>query len=252
MLRGIFSSKLVLAGLLFCVLIVACSLFYRWHVERGIREDEARTERFLQQLETNKRARAQQLLAPTDEGAQEQVVETPIETDDGSETVSDATEPLTTEEAERVDTAEELFREVSVSPFGLGAYPEVPADYIANRGIPIWYEHNFGKDPATATHEKNVELIDRVLIKLWKEGEDVRSGFYKDGKVYPLYSKSAYVKYYDSIHHESRSTGLTVMKSPDFDIKLSIERLQNGDIPADYWILDLDTSGIDAYAFLGL
>ena len=41
-----------------------------------------------------------------------------------------------------------------------------------------------------------------------------------------------------------------MIKSSDFDLNLTIERLQNGDIPDDYTILDLDTEGIDPYTFL--
>ena len=146
----------------------------------------------------------------------------------------------------------EVSEDVPVSPFGFGTYPEVPSDYIASLGLPIWYEHGFDEIPATATHERNIELIDRVLVKLWKDGKDVDRGFYKDGKVYPLYSKSAYVKHYHRIHDNGYTTDLTVIKSSDFDLNLTIERLQNGDIPDDYTILDLDTEGIDPYTFLGL
>lgn len=43
-----------------------------------------------------------------------------------------------------------------------------------------------------------------------------------------------------------------MIKSPDFDINLTVERFQKGEIPADYRILDQDTLGIDPYVFLGL
>lgn len=57
MLRDILTNKGVLAGLVLVVLVVAFSLLYSWHVERSIREDEARTERFLQHYENKQMAR---------------------------------------------------------------------------------------------------------------------------------------------------------------------------------------------------
>ena len=60
MLRDILSSKLVIAGLTCCLLLVAGSLLYRSHVVSSLRKDEARTQQFLQQLENRDGPRAPQ------------------------------------------------------------------------------------------------------------------------------------------------------------------------------------------------
>ncbi len=59
-----------------------------------------------------------------------------------------------------------------------------------------------------------------------------------DGKVYPIYSKSAYVKFGERLHDKGGSRRFLVIKSQDFDIDLTVERFQKGEIPADYRILD--------------
>ena len=60
MFRDLLSSKLVIAGLTCCLLLVAGSLLYRSHVVSSLRKDEARTQRFLQQLESSNGQRAPQ------------------------------------------------------------------------------------------------------------------------------------------------------------------------------------------------
>ena len=253
MFRDILSSRSLIIGLVFFAVILTCNLFYNRHVRRVTQEELARTQQIVQPHEhQNESDTTQDNQFPNDTGTQGHPG-MHVETDD-SQAMLERKDALRIDDMEGADSADPLAEtfEVRVSPFGFGPYPEVPSDYIASLGLPIWYEHGFDEIPATAIHERNIELIDRVLVKLWKDGEDVDRGFYKDGKVYPLYSKSAYVKHYHRIHDEGYTIDLTVIKSSDFDLNLTIERLQNGDIPDDYTILDLDTEGIDPYTFLDL
>ena len=261
MFRDILSSRDLIIGLVFFAVIVTCSLLYNRHVRRVTQEELARTQQIVQPHEhQNESDTTQDNPFPNDTGTQGHPG-MHVETDD-SQAMLEGKDTLRIDDMEGVDsadpflldtpTSEQETAEGRVSPFGLGSYPDVSPDYIASLGLPIWYEHGFDEIPATAIHERNIELIDRVLVKLWKDGADVDRGFYKDGKVYPLYSKSAYVQHYHRIHDEGYTIDLTVIKSSDFDLNLTIERLQNGDIPADYTILDLDTEGIDPYTFLYL
>lgn len=258
MLKDLLSNRLFLGAFVFFVLIVGGTQWYSWYVKRRGKAEFERTQQAVQALKKKNKTHTATGTQPVEFEA-EGFVDTPLEI--GGTQRSEETEALPAEDVDFLDIADAFLLEdigeietpeARVSPFGFGPYPDVPEDYIAGHGLPIWYEHNFDNQPATATHERNVELIDRVLIKLWKEGKDVLSGFYRYGKVYPLYSKSAYVKYHDRIHDEGYSTGLMVIESPDFDIKLTIEQLQNGNIPAGYQVFELDNSGLDPYAFLGL
>ena len=137
MLRDILSSKLVIAGLTCCLLIVAGSLLYRSHVVSSIRKDEARTQRFLQQLESSDGQRAPQQETT---GGVEKPASAPIATDADAESVPDVSVPLPTEKAARVDTAaapeatgaDEETTDAPVSPYGFGPYPELPEGWPAD------------------------------------------------------------------------------------------------------------------------
>ena len=51
MFQDMLSCKLVRAGLIGCLLLIAASLLYRRHVVGAIRRDEARTQQFLREFE---------------------------------------------------------------------------------------------------------------------------------------------------------------------------------------------------------
>ena len=130
-----------------------------------------------------------------------------------------------------------------VSPFGFGPYPEVPADYPSTV---IWEKTNHGD--LTEGTLTNLELLDRVLVKLWSEGErGFKGGVISGNKVYPHYHNTAYVRFkVDSEGHRyiSRFRG-----GPDLP-RLTREQMRTGKIPDGIRVIDLDSAGIDAYRFL--
>ena len=242
MLRDIFSNKGVLAGLLFCIIIVAGSLLYSWHVERGIKEKEARTQRFLQQLETPKNAR----ITPQTKGIDIDTVEpmvAPVATDNSHETMSEETD------AESIDTAdvflpddtvsEEEPADVPVLPFGFGPYPELP---------PEW-EGAF--PPVSVKHE----LMVRVAVKLREQGVDVEGTPMEDGLVYPVIKGIRYIEWAETgegVKYIARSSG-----HPADGRRIRAIRDARGDdfteadIPSDIKQVSY-SEGIDPYEFLGL
>ncbi len=107
MFRDLLSSRALHVGFVLFVLIVGGTQLYSWHVRRGIKADEAaRTQQFLQQIETAKRTRAQQQLAETDINA-EVSSDALVATDDIPETVSDTTETLKAIDADSISLAAE-------------------------------------------------------------------------------------------------------------------------------------------------
>lgn len=242
MFRGLLSSRLIQVGLVFFVVVVGGSLLYSWQTRRATVAEFTRTE--VVPHET----RSEQDTVDTSTVDFEQS-ETPFEVDD-SQMADDTDASSIDETSEMLEMADAL--DVSVSPFGFGPYPGLPPGYIESRGYPIWYEPNYDNLPASSTHERNIELIDRVMIKMWTEGQIVLNAFYQNGKVYPLYPKSAYVLYVDEADDESHFTRLRVIHSPDFDLDLTIEDVHTGDIPTGYQILDLESSGVNPYTFLDL
>ncbi len=248
MLRDILSSKLVIAGLTCCLLLVAGTLLYRWHVVSGIRKDEARTQQFLQQLESSDRLSApQQQEATTD--APEEHETAPVATDTVSETVFDVTERLPTEKAARVDTAKapeatvanEKTTNVPVSPYGFGPYPELPAGWPANQ---IW-------PCISADHE----LMMRVEIKLAHQGLDVMGSIMENGLVYPTISDTVYIEWDKNAR---RQYIRNMAGDPDACDRIrAIEdergvRFTAADIPSDIKVLSFQEDSIDPYEFLDL
>lgn len=141
--------------------------------------------------------------------------------------------------------------EAPVSPFGFGPYPEVPTDYTARHGKTVWQYP--GSLPEY--NQRNIELIHRVMIALWNEG-DTRfiSATLKNDKIYVQYPNTMYVRY-------------DVGKSPDGTVhrrisswtsgeenQPAIDQILEGKIPTGVTLIDMDSEdvGIDPYAFLGL
>ncbi len=72
--------------------------------------------------------------------------------------------------------------EVLESPFGFGAYPEVP------EGFPVGVSWDFPPDMFPQEIQRQGELVSRVLIKLYNEGDrDFIAAKWHEGKVYPIY-----------------------------------------------------------------
>ena len=249
MLRDILSRKLVIAGLTCCVLLVAGTLLYRWHVVIGIRKDEARTQQFLQQLESSDRLSAPQQQPETTTDAPEEHETAPVATDTVSETVFDVTERLPTEKAARVDTAkapeatgaDEETTDVPVSPYGFGPYPELPAGWPADQ---IWPR-------ISAEHE----LMMRVEIKLAHQGIDVMGSIMENGLVYPMISDTVYAEWDKNAR---RQYIRNLAGDPDACERIrAIEdergiRFTAADIPSDIKVLSFQEDGIDPYEFLDL
>ena len=248
MFRDLLSSKLVIAGLTCCVLLVAGSLLYRSHVVSGIRKDEARTQQFLQQLESSDRLSApQQQEATTD--APEGHATTPVATDDAAESMPDISVPRPNSKAAHVDTAEapeatvagEKTTDVPVSPYGFGPYPELPEGWPADQ---IW--------PCISA---NHELMMRVEIKLAHQGLDVMGSIMENGLVYPTISDTVYIEW---AKNARRQYIRGMAGDPDACDRIrAIEdergiRFTAADIPSDIKVLSFQEDGIDPYEFLDL
>lgn len=134
--------------------------------------------------------------------------------------------------------------DVSVSPFGFGPYPKVPEDYPSKVS---WNRHY---PDATDEVRRELELISRVLVKLWTDGDkNFRGGSTYKGKVYPHYNDTVYVKYkYGMIDGRWTKYGVRAKSGPQVSYNMS--DLDNP--PPHLRILDLDSSGFDPYQFLDL
>ena len=133
-------------------------------------------------------------------------------------------------------------KNVRMSPHGFGPYPEVP------EGLPI--------GEFLETDNVQQELIGRVLVKLWNEGDRaIGGGFYDaaQGKVYPYYPNVIYVKYeaeFNEITGEYETVIAQAGSSYDnFD---AVQAVASGDTPPGYRLIDMEDSGINPYEYLDL
>lgn len=155
MLGYLFSNRWIQAAMVFLVVVVGGSLLYRWHVHREVEAERAAHERFLERRENrNAAAPAERPNVPTENEAPE-LADTRDENPDtampaDSEVLPNGDEPLDFADAflpeNSVSEVEAPAEAVAVSPFGFGAYPEVPADYPIR---PAWASeryHTFSRE----------------------------------------------------------------------------------------------------------
>ena len=175
---------------------------------------------------------------------QNTVTKAPAETQNAEKTKNDTTldEKIgTATEKPNIITSENA-KTVRMSPHGFGPYPEIPA----------------GASMAGFDETDDVlqELLGRVLVKVWNDGERHIGGFLDEdtGKVYPYYENTLYVEYETETNENTKETYVTVVGvtcSPAIS-KSIVNSVLIGEKPTGYTLIDVDASGIDPYKFLDL
>ncbi|MDD9972393.1 MAG: hypothetical protein OXU27_00235 [Candidatus Poribacteria bacterium] len=247
----LLGSRAIFIGIVFFVLVVGGSLLYSWHVHRTTDAELAETQRKVQPLKNKNEMHTAKDTVDTSTVDFEHV-ETDPETDDSQISDNTGVSPID-ETSEMLDMADAFLpddfvseeapaEDVPISPFGFGPYPEVPADYPS---VVLWEDDDHGNLPQRTL--KNIELIDRVLVKLWSEGErGFKGGAFTNGKVYPYYHNSVYVRYEEDEGYRYISEYYGGPEIPP----LTPKQLYSGQLPAGIRTIDMDTAGIDAYSFL--
>ena len=151
--------------------------------------------------------------------------------------------------------------EVRYSPNGLGPYPEVSKEYFLQKGPTAWQTVDlFGAEPPS----KGAELISRVLLKLWKEGDtEWQGGTFENGKVYVNYPNRVYIRYSTLTNLNGKpqtnpdgtpARYISMWQSSGDVSRPTHEQLLAGEIPSGVEIIDLGVEdvGIEPYSFLGL
>ncbi|MDE0017249.1 MAG: hypothetical protein OXU51_13780 [Candidatus Poribacteria bacterium] len=257
MLRDLLSSRWFQGGFAFFVLCVSGSLLYSWHVHRTTEAEFGKRPQPGGAIKNKSSTNT----APVDFQT-EGVTNTPEETTDTP--MSDETEADTIDETEFADMADAFLpddvgteetpaEEVAVSPFGFGPYPEVPEAYREKIGPPSWEWPEEIQQRQTPTRRRRFELMGRVLIKLWNNGDREFTGATTGhGKIYPTYPRTAYVRYTQKEGPDGsfRISG-SIRAGSDFP-KMSQEQLEKGEFPAGFHILDESSEGIDPFEFLDL
>lgn len=247
MLRDLLSSRWFQGGFAFFVLCVGGSLLYNWHLQRTTESDMERHDRLLQGIKQNATRPAEKVNDPT-QNETSGLVNTPDEnTDtqmsDETETLSNETENLDFVDAflpdDFVSEEEQVNEDVPVSPNGFGPYPEIP------EGAPI--------APFDERISKNMELLGRVMVKKWNEGDRFVGGTMTGGKVYLIYPNILYVKWeVDKNFLTGKTTRYISRVRGPSTVRLTPEEKKAGKIPPGFQVIDIETGGLDPYEVLNL
>lgn len=241
------SSKFVISALLGCGLIITACLLWSWHGHRELAEQEAKHAQFLQRITSQKAAPTVQVTGQT---------ETESETSPNRERLDDTAQEVLPEmetflaatdmgSVERVASQgapidkEAPTETVRVSPFGFGPYPEVPEGCPVPRNI--WH-----------ASDAQMELLFRVAIQKWNEGERFNGCSTGDGKVYLHYPNTVYIQYGEPAVNDSGILIRPITHVISANIGMSPEQMRAGDIPAGIHVLEYGKDGIDPYEYLDL
>ncbi len=139
-----------------------------------------------------------------------------------------------------------------VSPFGFGAYPQVPSDFSHN---PIWVDFpNTRNALGGSTMMRALELCDRVLVELWHQGQHTDGGeIGSDDMVLPFYPNTVYVRWrYKEQPDGTTSRRVAEMTSGPAVPTSVFDAIRAGTIPAGITILDPSDYEINPFTFLNL
>ena len=261
MFRALLSSRLIQVGLIFFVLVVGGSLLYSWQTRRTTIAEFAGID--VVPHET----RSEQDTVDTSTVDFEQAG-TPLEADDSQPMPDDTDVSPIDETSEMLEMADAFLpddfvseeaptEDVPVSPYGFGPYPEVPDGFPQNL-MPVW---TWSEERQQEQLEglKNFELMGRVLIKLWNQGDrDWRGAQFdeQNGRVYPLYRNRIYVTRWIEVPVEGGklvpfpaggSSGGSGWK-PDIEAFVK----SGGKLPGHIQFIDRDTAGYNPRDFLNL
>ena len=151
---------------------------------------------------------------------------------------------------ELVEQNEEAER--AVSPFGFGEFPEVPTDFPESV---IWQSDMQSEIEKYGSERiKAVELMGRVLVKLWKQGHQATSAHTADnGMIYPSYPYTVYLDFeYKTDSDGNRYVSGGRLSGYDGITESEIDAIMEGNIPPGITVLSYSNDGIDPYSFLNL
>ena len=258
MLREVFANKSLIAALIGCGLVIVAIHFWSQHEHRKLRQDEAETRRFIQQVAAEKKAattRVEELSVVSQphevkSGAQAAHDNFAPDTDDGTPEIDTATKAIEVETfvEEELVAHEEPPAPPRMSLFGFGAYPEIPPDY---REPDVWerIEEFAITDPSGAEVQ---ELMARVCIKLWKQGRH-SVGVSRDsqtGLIYPYYPNTAYVRWAWDVDENGHPVRYAAGVEGGADLAQYHHYFAEGEIPPHITVIDHEDAGIDPYQFL--
>lgn len=247
MYRDFFTNRWVLGGVAFLIVFsVACFLWYHYDTAPDKR-DTAEVERIVQQWQDAKKTNTGNL--------------TEDETNIAAEfTMQSAEKP----KAEVINNViMENDKDVRVSPYGFGPYPEIPPDFPTERNPPwTWSDEKRQKligFSKVSDILRDGELIYRVYIKKWNEGMRILPAAKVDpntDRVYLMYPNTVYVTY-DYVEKPDGTLERFISDTEAYGVQVGVDITKDdilkGNVPNHITIKSWDENeGIDPYSYLGL
>ena len=239
MTRGIYTKWIIGGAFILLIVATGCILYYQ-HTTAADKQAAEQADKLLQQWKADKADKAQQTTT-----ADKKVINTP------AESTQNTAEKPTTDTTQDNETPTIIIplemnvplkeKSKRISPHAFGEYPEVPKDAPIN--------------PFTGNETRDMELLKRVAIKAWNNGErfDGASTDSQYGKVYLHYPNTIYVEYDDPIEEPDGTIRISITRVKGTgDVQLTTEQMDKGEIPASVNILSIRDDGIDPYAYLNL
>ncbi|MDE0085033.1 MAG: hypothetical protein OXU23_04925 [Candidatus Poribacteria bacterium] len=259
MLKSFFFSKPFVIGIAILLFVSTLCFLYYQSVITSIEKEQARDDKMIKSLtEEVKDSDTHEINnGDIDLNGDSDIVtpENPVKTNEALGVDHDDSDVKPSVKENNLTMPEMAEKEIRMSPFGFGAYPEIPQPYRDLGGVQdIWghFEELAKTDPDQARIQ---ELGERVLVKLWNEGLQPEGANYSEGKFFPQYPNTVYVQW-DTITLEDGSIEeipSRVVGDPAFSqFDLQFYESNGQDVPAGFNLLDYDKDGIDPYQFLNL
>ena len=141
--------------------------------------------------------------------------------------------------------------DIKESPFGFGLYPDIPT------GFPVTASWEFPSDMFPTEIQRQGELVTRVLIKLYNEGDqNFIAGKWHNGKVYPIYPNTFYVEvnegYIDIGGKKLKTDAVRVLgPSGTHNIQKQLQKLiPAGKTVPGVRVLEMQSHGINPYNYV--
>ena len=238
MIHEFFTNKWILGAVSFIILFAGvCYLWYQHQLAPYVKQ-AADTAEFVHQWEINQKTQqktsAAEIASP--QAPAEHITHT-------------AEKPITDTPQDNETTNRETHTDNSVTPKnirmstnGFGTVPEIP------EGAP------FAAFDETMSAQQ--ELLYRVLVKLWNDGDrDIGGGFYDaaQGKVYPYYPNVIYVLYESELNERTSEYETVIAQAgSSYDNFDAVQAVARGDVPSGYTLIDMKDAGINPYEYLDL
>ena len=239
MVRDYLTSKWILAGAAFLILFAGACFWWYQHQLAPYKQEVTKTAESARQWQTKKAtpsdpvetASPDKLAESTPMTADKSITETvEAKTNIGTDTENAKRVPL---EAEKKDKPQQR-----VSKFGLGPFPPLPPDFPRKR----WRNH----------YDLIGELMERVEVKLWKQGiRDIKGIGYdhNSGLIHLNRPNVVYVDYEFTETEDEINRYLHVSGSPISEE--DVELLRQGKPIPGLTVLKM-SDGIEPYRFLNL